>query len=357
VVEFSKIHATWTKFWPLLTMGIHTVMILVWIFALPRMIGERVGAATLTSGQFVSVLLYMGMFFMPIEGIGQMARMINRATSSAHRIFEVLDTEAEVTDRPEPVRLEPLQGHVTFEHVFFGYDGVRQIIKGISFDVRPGEMIGLVGRSGAGKTTVINLIARFFDVTGGRIVVDGADIRRLDTAHYRRQIGMVQQDPHLFHGTILENIRYGRPDANVDVVVAAAKAANAHDFVCKLAHGYDTIVGERGHTLSGGERQRISIARAILSDPRILILDEATSSVDTETERKIQEALERLIGGRTVFAIAHRLSTLRRATRLLVLDEGKLSEQGSHAELLAKEDGTYAKFYRMQRELHEMYAV
>jgi len=355
--EFSGIHATWTKFWPMLMMGIHTVMLLVWIFALPRLLGRQPGAATLTSGQFVSFLLYMGMFFMPIEGIGQMSRMINRATSSAHRIFEVLDTEPEVTNIPEPVRLTPVEGRVTFDRVFFSYDGVRQIIKGISFDVEQGEMIGLVGPSGAGKTTIINLIARFFDVTGGRILIDGADLRRLDMAHYRRQIGMVQQDPHLFHGTIIENIRYGRPDASIDEAVAAAKAANAHDFVCKLAHGYDTIVGERGHTLSGGERQRVSIARAVLNDPRILILDEATSSVDTETERKIQEALERLIAGRTVFAIAHRLSTLRQATRLLVIEEGKIAEQGTHAELLAKEDGAYAKLYRMQRELHEMYAL
>jgi ATP-binding cassette subfamily B protein len=198
---------------------------------------------------------------------------------------------------------------------------------------------------------VINLIARFYDVTGGQVLVDGTDIRRLDSGHYRRQVGIVLQDPYLFHGTVVENIRYGRPEATLGRVVAAARAANAHDFVCRLAHGYDTVVGERGHTLSGGERQRVSIARAILHDPRILILDEATSSVDTETEYQIQEALERLIQGRTVFAIAHRLSTLRRADRLFVIEDGKIVEAGTHSELLELASGVYRRLYTLQREI------
>jgi ATP-binding cassette subfamily B protein len=286
-----------------------------------------------------------------------MTRMLNRATSSAHRIFEVLDTEPKVVSKPDAVRLEPLQGNVRFENVSFAYDQVRQIIKGINFDVKSGEMIGLVGPSGAGKTTVINLIARFYDVTGGAILIDGVDLRDMDEGHYRKQIGIVQQDSYLFHGTILENIRYGTPEATIDQVMEAARAANAHDFICELPHGYDTIVGERGHTLSGGERQRVSIARALLCDPKILILDEATSSVDTETEKKIQQALERLIPGRTVFAIAHRLSTLRRANRLFVIKDGRIEEEGSHAELLDKEDGIYRKMHDIQQELHEMYAV
>ena len=312
---------------------------------------RRGGARRSRSGTFVAFLLYLTMFTPPIEIIGQIARIMNRATSSAHRIFEVLDTEPQVVDRTAAVRLEPVQGAVRFENVSFGYDGVRQVIRGVSFEVRPGEVIGLVGPSGGGKTTVTNLIARFYDPTAGRIGIDGVDLRDLDQGHYRRQIGMVLQDPYLFHGTVLENIRYGKHDATLDEVVVAARAANAHDFICQLPHGYETMVGERGHTLSGGERQRVSIARAILHDPRILVLDEATSSVDTETEYKIQEALDRLVAGRTVFAIAHRLSTLRRATRLFVIEDGKLTEQGTHAELLALAGGTYRRLYGMQRQL------
>jgi ATP-binding cassette subfamily B protein len=256
-----------------------------------------------------------------------------------------------VRDAPEPVRLAPVRGRVTFENVTFAYDGVRQVLRGITFDVRPGELVGLVGPSGGGKSTVVSLIARLYDVSGGVVRIDGTDVRALDTGHYRRQLGMVLQDPYLFHGTVLENIRYGLPDAPPGAVVAAARAANAHDFICKLAQGYDTVVGERGHTLSGGERQRISIARAVLHDPRILILDEATSSVDTETEREIQEALERLIAGRTVFAIAHRLSTLRRASRLFVIEDGRLVESGSHRELLDRPDGVYRRLYELQLQL------
>ena len=346
--EFNRIHKSWTTFWPLLMLGVHTMTVAVWVFAVPRLLGS---GAQLPVGTFVSFLLYTTMFSAPIEVIGQMARTINRATTSAHRVFEVLDTEPDVRDAPEPVRLEPVHGRVTFEHVTFGYDGVRQVLRGMSFDVLPGDLIGLVGPSGGGKTTVVNLIARFYDVTGGAIRIDGTDLRRLDTGHYRRQIGMVLQDPYLFHGTVLENIRYGLPEAPLGQVIAAAQAANAHDFITRLQHGYDTVVGERGHTLSGGERQRVSIARAILHDPRILILDEATSSVDTETEREIQEALERLIAGRTVFAIAHRLSTLRKASRLFVIEDGRLVESGTHAELLAKSEGKYRRLYEMQLQL------
>jgi ATP-binding cassette subfamily B protein len=353
--EFNRIHATWTVFWPLLMLAIHVLIIGVWAFGLPRMLG--VYGAALSAGTFVSFLLYASMFVQPIEVLGQMSRMLNRATSSAHRIFEVLDTEPEIVEVENAIELNPVSGRVTFDRVQFSYDGVRQVLKGVSFDVQPGEMIGLVGPSGGGKTTVTNLIVRFYDANGGSISIDGVDIKQLDPGHFRRQVGMVLQDPYLFHGPVLENIRYGNPDAPIDRVVEAARAANAHDFICKLPHGYDTIVGERGHTLSGGERQRVSIARAILTDPRILILDEATSSVDTETEQKIQEALDRLIAGRTVFAIAHRLSTLKRATRLFVIEDGKISEQGTHGELLAKENGTYRKLCSMQQQLHEMYAV
>jgi ATP-binding cassette subfamily B protein len=347
--EFNRIHYMWTTFWPLLMMAIHAMTVAVWAFALPRLLGTE--TPELSAGTFVSFLLYTTMFIAPIEIIGQVARILNRATTSAHRVFEVLDTEPEIIDQPVPVRLSPLQGRVSFENVTFGYDGLRQIIRGIDFDVAPGEMIGLVGPSGGGKSTITSLIARFYDVTGGCVRIDGVDVRDLETGEFRRQLGMVLQDPYLFHGTILDNIRYGRPDADVEQVINASVAANAHDFVCQLEHGYDTVVGERGHTLSGGERQRISIARAVLGDPRILILDEATSSVDTETERNIQEALERLVAGRTVLAIAHRLSTLRRASRLFVIEKGRISEQGTHSELLALPNSTYSRLYEMQREL------
>ncbi|HEY8141897.1 MAG TPA: ABC transporter ATP-binding protein [Kofleriaceae bacterium] len=347
--QFNEIHVVWTRFWPALMFAIHCLTVAVWFFALPRLLGNS--APALSAGTFVSFLLYATMFVAPIEVIGQMARTMNRATSSAHRIFEVLDTEPEITEPPDAVQLDPVRGRVTFDDVSFGYDAGRLVLKNLSFDVAPGEMIGMVGKSGGGKTTVANLIARFYDPTAGSVRIDGVDLRTLDLGSFRRQVGMVLQDPYLFHGTIADNIRYGLPAAAIADVVTAAVTANAHDFICKLPHGYDTVVGERGHTLSGGERQRISIARALLHDPRILILDEATSSVDTETERAIEEAIHRLIGGRTVLAIAHRLSTLRRATRLFVIDDGKLAESGSHASLMANPASTYRRLVELQREV------
>lgn len=350
--EFNRIHRLWTSFWPTLMLAVHATTVAVWAFALPRLLGGDGGAEpTLSAGTFVSFLLYTTMFVAPIEVIGQMARTMNRATSSAHRVFEVLDTEPDIVEVAEPRRLDPVLGKVAFDNVSFGYDGIRQVLRGVSFVVTPGEMIGLVGPSGGGKTTIVNLIARFYDTTAGTVSIDGIDIRELEIGHYRRQIGMVLQEPYLFHGTVLENIRYGLPEASLSDVVEASKAANAHDFICRLTHGYDTVVGERGHTLSGGERQRVSIARAILHDPRILILDEATSSVDTDTERKIQEAMDRLVAGRTVFAIAHRLSTLHKASRLFVMEDGRLVECGTHRELLESPTGTYRRLYLMQREL------
>jgi len=349
--EFNRIHASWTSFWPALMMSVHLLMILVWVLAIPRLLGGATLGPTLSTGTFVSFLLYMTMFLQPVEVIGQVTRMMNRATSSAHRVFEILDTEPEVVDVAKPVKLDRVVGAVEFENVIFSYDGVRQVLHNLSFQVKPGELIGLVGPSGSGKTTLINLITRFYDVTGGKIRIDGVDLRELDSGLYRQQVGIVLQDPYLFHGSVLDNIRYGMPGATLEQVVSAARTANAHDFIIKLPHAYDTMVGERGHTLSGGERQRVSIARAVLKNPRILILDEATSSVDTETERKIEEALQRLVQGRTVFAIAHRLSTLRRASRLFVIKDGRLTEQGTHQELLALPGGTYRRLYELQQEM------
>jgi ATP-binding cassette subfamily B protein len=346
--EFVRIHRSWTTFWPALMFLVQATVVGIWVFALPRLLGDSALGPPLSAGTFVSFLLYTTMFVAPVEILGQMTRIMNRATSSAHRVFEVLDSRAEVLDVEHPLTLSPVQGRVTFEDVTFGYDGVRQVLKGVSFDVAPGELIGLVGPSGGGKSTLVSLIARFFDVSSGRILIDGVDLRTLDQGHYRRQLGMVLQDPYLFHGSVLDNIRYGMEQASLSQVVEAARVANAHDFICKLPHGYDTLVGERGHTLSGGERQRVSIARAVLADPRILILDEATSAVDTEAEHKIQQALDRLVRGRTVFAIAHRLSTVRRASRLFVVEDGRIVEHGSHRALVQRAGGVYRKLHELQ---------
>lgn len=345
--SFNDVHEVWTRFWPGLMLVISVIVTGVWAIGVPRVLSGE-----LSAGVFVSFALYMTMFVQPIEIIGQMARMVNRATSSAMRVFEVLDTEPQILEQENAVVLGEVQGRVEFKDVNFSYDGVRKVIRDLNFTIQPGEMIGLVGPSGGGKTTVTNLLARFFEVQSGEIRIDGVPLKSLDLSSYRSQLGMVLQDPYLFHGSILDNIRYSRPSASLEDVIAAAKAANSHDFICALSQGYDTTVGERGLTLSGGERQRVSIARAILSNPRILILDEATSAVDTEGERKIQEALDRLIKGRTVIAIAHRLSTLAKANRILVIEGGKLAEQGTHRELLRVQGGIYKKLVEMQQRLH-----
>ena len=243
-----------------------------------------------------------------------------------------------------------------FRDTTFAYEPGKVALKNLSFTVEPGEMIGLAGHSGAGKSTLINLICRFYDVEEGAVHIDGQDIRDVDLKSLRDQIGVVLQDPFLFNGTVTDNIAYGKPDASMDEIVAAAKAANAHGFIMGFQEAYDTQVGERGTRVSGGERQRLAIARAILRNPRILILDEATASVDTETESQIQQALERLVKGRTTFAIAHRLSTLRNANRLLILKKGKLAEMGTHDELI-EQDGIYAKLCSMQTQMSKIRAV
>ncbi len=312
--------------------------------------GATLPPDAMTVGTIIMFQLYMGMFLRPIHQIAHMDDQLNRAATSAQRIFEVLDTSPDIYSPENAASADEVRGRIELKNVSFSYDGVHKVLKGINLSINPGEMVGLAGPSGGGKTTTVNLISRFYDVQEGAILIDGVDVRNYEVEALRRKIGVVLQEPFLFHGTICENIAYGNPEATLDDIIAAARAANANDFIVGFPDGYDTMVGERGQSLSGGERQRISIARAILSDPAILILDEATSSVDTETEELIQQALDTLTANRTTIAIAHRLSTLRKADRLVILDKGEIVENGTHAELADRENGLYAKLLRMQQQ-------
>ncbi|MGN6726176.1 MAG: ABC transporter ATP-binding protein [Tepidisphaeraceae bacterium] len=310
-----------------------------------------------TIGTLLMFAQYVNQFYGPINEIASSSRMVTRAASSAQRVFEVLDTQPEVYGKSNAVKKTQMLGRVEFRNVGFSYEGQQPALRDVSLTIEPGQMIGLCGHSGAGKSTFVNLLCRFYDVTEGQILIDGVDVRDYDLQWLRQQVGVVLQEPYLFHGTIADNIRYGRPDASDAEVIAAAKAANAHDFIVGVPDGYDTMVGERGQSLSGGERQRVSIARAILHNPKILVLDEATSSLDTETERQIQEAMDRLVTGRTTIAIAHRLSTLTAADKLVVLDKGRIAEEGTHEELFSRPDGIYAKLYQTQMEMNARIAV
>jgi ATP-binding cassette subfamily B protein len=308
----------------------------------------------LTLGEFIMVNSLLIMVYGPMQWFAQVNNWFSRAMAGAERIFEVMDMTPESNRELE--RTLDIRGDVTFDAVRFGYDKSNPVLKNLNFEVKAGEMIGFVGRSGAGKSSTINLICRFYEPDGGRILVDGVPLNDINIANYRGQIGIVLQEPFLFNGTIAENIAYGKPDASLEEIMVAARAANAHDFIVSKPDGYDSIVGERGVQLSGGEKQRISIARAILHNPRILILDEATSSVDVETERQIQEAIGRLVEGRTTFAIAHRLSTLRNADRLIVLERGEIVEMGTHEELMKKR-GVFCNLVETQRAVTEIIGV
>lgn len=286
-------------------------------------------------GDIVGFILYLNMFYQPITALANVIENLEQALAGAERVFEILETEPEIKEKPNPIELENVRGRVTFEDVTFSYNQGSPVLKNISFDIEPGQMVAFVGPTGVGKTTIMYLLVRFFDPDSGSIKIDGIDIRDVSLKSLHDNISMVMQDVFLFNGTIAENIAYGKEDATMEEIINAARIACAHDFIESLPDGYDTYIGERGVKLSGGQKQRLAIARAVLKDAPILILDEATSSVDTETENKIQEAINNLAGTRTILIIAHRLSTVKRADRIIVLKDGEIVEDGRHEELIA----------------------
>ncbi|HEY3439473.1 MAG TPA: ABC transporter ATP-binding protein [Paludibaculum sp.] len=341
----DRVNKIWSFFNAVVVLLTDLGVLVVWLFGVYRVFHHSILVGVLTT--FVA---YISRFYARLDSMSRMVSATQRAAASAQRVFGILDRVPKVAEATDPVHPGRLEGRISIQNVSFRY-GTRPILKNLDLAIEPGEMIGLVGQSGAGKTSLINLLCRFYDVSDGAILVDGTDIRRFPIGEYRRCVGLVLQEPFLFYGTIAENIAYGRSDASRTEIIAAARAARAHEFILRLPNGYDSLVGERGQFLSGGERQRVSIARALLIDPRLLILDEATSSVDTETEREIQIALSNLIKGRTTIAIAHRLSTLQQADRIVVMERGEIVEVGPHAELLERGEA-YARLYQAQLDMN-----
>ena len=312
--------------------------------------GYLIAKGQMQVGDLAMYSLYIGIFISPIQILVELTEMIQKGLSGFRRFLDVMETEPEIQDAPDAKELENVKGHVSYEDVSFHYsDDDTLVLSHVSFDIPAGKSIALVGPSGGGKTPICSLLPRFYDVTGGRVTIDGQDVRSLTKKSLRSQIGSVQQDVYLFCGTIRENIAYGKPDATMEEIIEAAKKANIHEFIQELPDGYDTFVGERGTRLSGGQKQRISIARVFLKNPPVLILDEATSALDNESERRIQKSLEELAKNRTTITIAHRLSTIRNADEILVVTEDGIAERGTHKELLLK-DGIYAHYYKMQFE-------
>ncbi len=327
---------------PFLLFILNSVTVLILLYG-----GHEALGGTLTIGTLVAFIEYRNQLALPIRQVGVMVNQGSRAISASERVFEIIDALSEVREAPDAKPLEDVQGHVRFEHVSFAYSSGQKVLDGINIDAQPGQTIALLGETASGKSTLINLLPRFYDVTGGRITIDGVDIRSVTIESLRQNVGVILQEPFLFSTTIRGNITYGRPDATQEEVIEAAKAAQIHDFIMSLPDGYDTWVGERGGTLSGGQKQRIAIARMLLIDPRVLVLDDSTSAVDMETEYMIQTALARVMEGRTSFVIAHRLRTAQRADQVLVLERGRIVQQGTHDELI-EVPGFYREVYELQ---------
>lgn len=340
----DRMNKTWALFAPSVSFLTELGVLGIWVSGIWLIVGGEISVGVLTA-----FLAYISRFYARLDSMSRIVSATQRAAAGSKRIFDILDYRSSVPEPKTPVQPDRLTGALQLKDVTFRY-GSRLVLNKVNLDIQAGEMIGLVGHSGSGKSTLVNVLCRFYDVEDGAVYADGVDLRSMPLAFFRSHIGLVLQEPFLFFGTIAENIAYGKPNATREEVVRAARLAHAHEFILRLPHGYDSLVGERGQSLSGGERQRISIARALLIDPKILILDEATSSVDSQTEKEIQKALDNLVQGRTTIAIAHRLSTLEKADRLVVMDRGRIVEVGSHEQLMAAE-GHYFKLYEAQQKL------